>query len=131
MRASKSSRELHLGQTPPRETQKLLAVGFLHLNQAHESESAAAAFLQTNHEDSYANYIRGLAILEQDDVERARVAFYEAGYNDTDVDIIRQVVMQVPVDVNQRRSTITARSVARDETTTEVELMKSFTTSRF
>ena len=90
----------------PAETDKLLAVGYLHLNQAAKSEAAADTFLAGHESDPFANYIRGLAILNQDEPERAQVALHQAGYDDDEVKTIQQVMIQVPVDVAQRRLTI-------------------------
>jgi len=90
----------------PAEVHKMLAVGYLHLDYAKHAEAAADAYLNRKSDDRYAQYVRGLAILRQDDTDRARDALRQAGYDDEEVDEIQLVMMQVPVDVNQRRSTI-------------------------
>ncbi|WP_144057519.1 hypothetical protein [Novipirellula maiorica] len=91
----------------PRGTSKYLAAGYLHLDRAAECEMAVDQYLSDNADDSYSHYLRGLAILRQNQPERAEVALRNAGYDDSQVAQIEQVVMQVPVDVTQRRSTIT------------------------
>ena len=90
----------------PAEVFKMLATGYLHLDLAGRAEAAAAAFLQEHQEDRYAHYVHGLAMLRQQEGERARLALHQAGYDDEEVDEIQLVMMQVPVDVAQRRSTI-------------------------
>lgn len=90
----------------PPETQKFLAVGYLHLDDAVAAGEAADAYLRENPEDAYVQYVRGLAMLRQQQPEQARGALRQAGYDQAEVAKIEQVVMQAPVDVSQRRATI-------------------------
>ena len=89
----------------PEDTQKMLAVGYLHEGNAEQASQAANEYLQSN-DDAYVNYVQGLAKLRTSDSNGARVALHQAGYDDDEINAIQQVVMQVPVDVTQRRSTI-------------------------
>ncbi len=100
----------------PAETGKFLAIGYLHLDDAQASEAAAKRYLSDHQDDAYGHYLHGLAILRQDQPERARGALRRAGYDDRAAAKIQQVVMQAPVDVQQRRSTIgNTMSTARQE----------------
>jgi hypothetical protein len=90
----------------PETTDKLLATGYLHLGQPSKAEASADVYLSNHQDDAYASYVRGLAILQQEEPERGRTALYQAGFDDVDVDQIQQVIMQSPVDVQQLRSTI-------------------------
>ncbi|WP_144057595.1 hypothetical protein [Novipirellula maiorica] len=90
----------------PPETHKFLAVGHLHLDQPQSAEAAADIYLDANQDDAYTHYVRGLAILRQDDPVRAHDSLRQAGYDEDDVAQIQTVAMQVPVDVRQRRLTI-------------------------
>lgn len=90
----------------PPETQKFLAVGYLHLDKPKACEIAVDAYLNSDDNDSYSQYLRGLAILRQNQPQRAADALRRAGYDDREVAEIQQVMMQAPVDVRQRRLTI-------------------------
>lgn len=90
----------------PPEIHKFLAVGHLHLDQPQAAEAAADIYLDANQNDAYTHYVRGLAILRQDDPVRAHDSLRQAGYDEDDVAQIQTVAMQVPVDVMQRRLTI-------------------------
>lgn len=98
----------------PPETAKYLAVGYLHLDRPWACEQAVDDYLSRHPTDAYAHYVRGLAILRQDQPERAVDPLRQAGYDDGEVTRIQQVVMQVPIDVAQRRSTIGTARPTRD-----------------
>lgn len=90
----------------PPEAAKYLAVGYLHLDRPKACEQAANEYLAAYPADTYAHYVRGLAILRQNQPQRAAGALRQAGYDDREVSQISQVVMQIPVDVQQQLSTI-------------------------
>ena len=90
----------------PPETDKYLAVGYLHLDRPAVCEQAIDQYLAAHPADHYAHYVRGLAILRQNRPQRAAMALRQAGYDDREVAQIEQVVMQVPIDVQQQLSTI-------------------------
>lgn len=90
----------------PKQVQKFLAVGYLHLNRPGAAEAAADEYLDRVDEDPYMDFLLGFAIARQQEPERAVDALRRAGFSDREVANIQQVAMQYPVDVQQRRSTI-------------------------
>ncbi|GAA5506450.1 hypothetical protein Rcae01_01903 [Novipirellula caenicola] len=104
--------ELASRSDAPKETSKYLAAGYLHLDRAVESEMAVDLYLSENAKDSYSHFLRGLAILRQNQPERAEHSLRNAGYDESQMTQIQQVAMQVPVDVAQRLGTITGTQAA-------------------
>lgn len=90
----------------PAATDKFLAIGFLHQGDSNAALRYSDAYLRNHQDDGFTLYLQGLALFDRKQYSDARSALRQAGYNEVEVQTIQQVVMQIPVDVNQRRSTI-------------------------